>query len=523
MSVPMTRRTVLRTTAGSVAAVAVGTAVGAPAASAAPNTGTRVPSAVRELEAKIRDGMARYGIPGVSVGLLYRGAEYVRGFGVTSIDEPAPVDGDTVFRVGSTTKTFTGTAVMRLVERGLLDLDRTVVSYLPQFRTADASASAQVTVRQVLNHSAGWLGDFFLDTGAGDDALARYVDAMSRLPQLTPPGTVFAYNNAALSLAGRLIEVAAGVPYERAVQTLLIQPLRLTRSGFFLDEIPSASVAVPHVFDATGTLVAEPAYFAMPRSLHPAGGLISSARDQLRWARFHLGDGRVPGTGRRLLTRRSMRTMQSHPGPGGTLFVELDGVGVTWMLRPTAEGPRVVQHGGDWPGQHSGFLMVPERDFALTMLTNSDSGPQLIAELFADDWALRRFAGVRNLPAVARELSAATLAEYEGHYAAEQIGFDGSPATLEFDLVADVGQLSLRVDGEEGGRLAFYRRDYAFVLDPGGADTHTRVNFVRGPDGAVAWLRYGGRLLRRGTAATLSAGGKRLPLTPATVPHPAIH
>jgi CubicO group peptidase (beta-lactamase class C family) len=361
MSEPISRRTVLRASAGGLVALA-----GAPS-----GTRPRVPAALRELEEKIEAGMQRYGIPGVALGLSYRGTDYVRGFGVTNVDDPAPVDGDTVFRIASTTKTFTGTAVMRLVERGRLDLHRTVRSYLPGFRTADAAASSRVTLRQILNHSAGWLGDFFLDTGIDDGALARYVDAMSRLPQLTAPGTVFAYNNAALALAGRLIEVATGVPYERAVRTLILDPLRLAHSGFSLDEIPGARLAVPHYPDETGKPVAVPALFAMPRSIHPAGGLISSARDQLRWARFHLGDGG------RLLTRRSMRLMQSHPGPGGTLFVELDGVGVTWMLRPTAEGPKVVQHGGDWAGQHSGFLMVPERDFALTLLTNSETGPAL--------------------------------------------------------------------------------------------------------------------------------------------------
>src|SRR4051794_6879765 len=69
-------------------------------------------------------------------------------------------------------------------------------------------------------------------------------------------------------------------------------------------------------------------------------------------------------------------------------------MGVTWMLRPTRERVRTVQHGGDLGGQHSGFLKVPDRGFALVMLTNSEGGPGLLAELFADDWALRRYAGV---------------------------------------------------------------------------------------------------------------------------------
>ncbi|WP_199512124.1 serine hydrolase domain-containing protein [Nucisporomicrobium flavum] len=515
MSVSMSRRTLLSAAAGSVAAVAVGTESGA-----APGTRDHVSPALRELEAKIRTGMARYAIPGVAVGVWHHGTEYVRGFGVTNVDDPVPVDGDTVFRVASTTKTFTGTAAMRLVERGRLDLDRTVRSYLPDFRTSDPAASARVTVRQLLNHSAGWLGDFFLDTGTGADALARYVEAMAVLPQLTPPGKVFSYNNAALSLAGRLIEVITGASYEEAVRTLVLDPLRLRHSAFFLDDIPGASVAVPHGVDADGKPYAVPEAFAIPRSIHPAGGLISSARDQLRWARFHLGNGRTPD-GRRLLTRRSMHEMQSHPGPGGTLFVELDGYGVSWMLRPTAQGPKVVQHGGDWAGQHSGFLMVPERDFALTVLTNSEGGPLLTAELFADDWALRRFAGVRNLPAVTRPVPDAALAAYEGRYSGSQIGFEGETATVEIDLVAAGGGLSVRVDGQEALRLAFYRRDYVRVLEPGGADTFFRANFVRGPDGQVAWLRYGGRLYRRG-ATTLRSAGTSLPLQRSTLPYPGL-
>ena len=66
--------------------------------------------------------MARYHVPGAAVGVLYRGREHVRGFGVTNVDDPRPVDGNTLFRIASTTKTFTGAVVMRLVEQGHLDL-----------------------------------------------------------------------------------------------------------------------------------------------------------------------------------------------------------------------------------------------------------------------------------------------------------------------------------------------------------------------------------------------------------------
>ena len=222
--------------------VGIGAAIGGTAASlpsgrgepasATPTAAQATDELFRELDAKIEAGMARYHIPGVAIGVLYQGEEYVRGYGVTNVDEPEPVDGDTLFRIASTTKTFTGTTVMRLVEQGKLDLSAPVRRYLPDFRVADEAASAQVTLRQCLNHSAGWVGDDERDFGRGDDALARYVTSMRELPQLTPPGTQFAYNNTALDTAGRVIEVVTDQPYEEAVRALLLDPLELSRTRY---------------------------------------------------------------------------------------------------------------------------------------------------------------------------------------------------------------------------------------------------------------------------------------------------
>ena len=510
----LTRRTVLRATTGTVAAAATGESLRA--ASSAVGADEDRP-AFRELDAKIRAGMARYGVPGVAVGLLNRGVEYVRGYGVTNVDYPVDVDGDTVFRVASTTKTFTGTAVMRLVEAGAMRLDDRVRTYLPDFRTSDPSVAERVTVRQLLNHSAGWLGDDFQDTGQGDDAVARYVDGVARLPQLTAPGTVFAYNNAALSVAGRLVEVVTGTPYETALRGLLLDPLGLAHSRFFADEVIGFNVAAPHTV-VDGRAVVEPSFYRLPRGLNPAGGLISSARDQLRYARFHLGNGTVPGGSSRLLTQRSLLTMRSRHGPGGTLFVELDGMGVSWMLRPSAEGVRVVQHGGDLPGQHSGFLLVPDRGFALTMLTNSEGGPALLSQFFVDDWALRRFAGISNLPAQPRALSGRELAPYVGDYTGGQVGPDGVLREFTFGLAAERGRLVARFDGQVGFQLTFYRPDHVLVLVDESGQPVARANFLRGGDGRVAWLRFGGRLYLHGPVGT-GRGTRRMPLLPTVLPY----
>ncbi|POX55367.1 penicillin-binding protein [Streptomyces sp. Ru71] len=463
-------------------------------------TGGTGSSLFAELDAKIEEGMKAYAIPGAAVGVLWNGQEYVKGYGITNVDHPVPVDGDTVFRVGSTTKTFTGTTLMRLVERGEVELDAPVRRYLPDFSVADPYASAQVTVRQLLNHSAGWLGDDYQDFGPGDDALARFVASMARLPQLTDPGEVFAYNNAALCVAGRIIEVVMGTTYEAAVRKLVIDPLGLDHSRFSSDEIVGFNVAASHdVVD--GKAVLEPSFWTQPRSLAPTGGLISSVRDQLSWARFHLGDGTAPD-GTRLLSRSSLEQMRSKPGPGGTLVVELDGMGVTWMLRPTAQGPRIVQHGGTWPGQISGFLMVPRRGFALTLLTNSEGGTRLRDELFTDDWALSRFAGVTNLPATPKVLTSEELAPYEGRYIAQRINDKGAVEDTVIELHRHNGQLKGTQTTQKqitDPGVAFYRKDFGLDLDDEGRPVGTRSDFVRGPDGKVAWWRNHGRLHRHQT------------------------
>ena len=157
-------------------------------------------------------------------------------------------------------------------------------------------------------------------------------------------------------------------------------------------------------------------------------------------------------------------------------------------------------------------------------MTNSDSGPKLLAELFIDDWALKRFAGVSNLPADPHPLSRRELAPYEGSYTGQT--FDpvltppGTVATTKIQLTGTGdGRLAMRRtdnvdapvvdDPTDVGApdespvqsiLAFYRADYVLVLDPSGQPTFARANFIRGHDGSVQWLRLGGRLYSHQTA-----------------------
>jgi CubicO group peptidase (beta-lactamase class C family) len=447
------------------------------------------------LDERIEAAMKRFHVPGVAVGVYWQGREHLRGFGVTNVDHPVPVDADTLFRIGSTTKTFTGTAMMRLVEQGKVDLAKPARIYLPDFTLADEAVARSVTVRQLLNHSAGWLGDDYADYRRGDDALQRFVADMKRLPQLAPPGQVLGYNNAAICVAGRVIEAVTGKPYETALKELVLDPIGLKHSGFFTDELIGANIAASHDLEKDQPVVAP--NWAFPRSLDSTGGLISSAREQIAYARFHLGDGHGGegrgADGKPVLSPASLKAMRSNPGPGGTLTMEVDGVCVTLWQRRTAEGVPVYQHGGAWGGQKSDFFFVPDRQFAMAVLTNAASGSGVLYELGRSGWALEKFCGLSDPPAAPKPQPADRLAPYEGHYQALVIPPGPFDKIEEMNIELKAADGGLRVSGDSDAEsLAFYRDDYVLANNHSGQAS--RSDFVRGPDGRVAWFRDGGRL-----------------------------
>jgi CubicO group peptidase (beta-lactamase class C family) len=486
------RRTLLK--------AAAGTALGAvPAGKDAVGSRNASPL-LQDLDSEIEAALAGYAIPGAAVAVYHQGQEYVRGYGVTNADYPQPVDAETLFRIGSVTKTFTATTVMRLVEQGKMELDAPVRTYLPDLRLADEAVAARMTVRHLLDHSSGWLGEYYPDLGRGADALELYTAGLEQLPQLTPLGEVFAYNNASVVLAGRVLEVVANMPYEDVVQQEVLGPLGLDHTFFYSDAIIGHNIAAPHhVVDGTPTV--RPDWWRLWRTLHPTGGLISSARDLMCYARFHLGVLPDPD-GQALLSEGARREMRMRSGPGGTLGYEIDGLGINWQLRSTSEGVPVVQWNGDWSGQSSALLFVPQRDFAFALLTNADSGARLRSDLLDGDWVLARFAGLHIPPAIPLMLSRAQLAPYEGTYVAREVAPPpGEAEETMIELNALDGGLHARVslDGVavNEGNTAFYREDHVVTLDATGQATTNRSDFVRGPDGRITWLRLGGRLHRR--------------------------
>src|ERR1051325_10303908 len=175
----------------------------------------------KKIAQKIVSEMKRLQVPGVAIGIWHSGKEYAQGFGITSIEHPLPVTPDTLFQIGSISKTFTGTMLMQLAEQGKVDLDAPVRKYIKDFKLRDIEVARKVTVRHLLTHMSGWVGDYFNDFGNGDDALAKMVKDIAKLPQVQPLGTIWSYNNTGFNIAARIIEIVTKKSYEQAAQELL--------------------------------------------------------------------------------------------------------------------------------------------------------------------------------------------------------------------------------------------------------------------------------------------------------------
>lgn len=452
------------------------------------------------LQDKVNELATELAVPGVAVGVIHEGEEHYGYAGVTSVENPLPVDQSTLFQFGSTGKTYTATALMRLVEQGKVDLDAPVRTYVPELQLKDDDAATRVTVLQLLNHTAGWEGDLMEDMGNGDDALAKYVARMAEIEQVSPLGATVSYNNASLSLAGRVIEKVTGSTFEMAIGDLVLGPLGMSSTFFFPNDVMTRRFAVGHNRHDDGTItVARP--WAIPRGSNPAGGMSATARDQITWARFHLGDGTATD-GTRLLSQDNLARMQRPTADmkGSALG---DAVGISWLLGEVA-GVATVSHGGTTNGQHSDFTLVPERRFGVISMSNcGPNGPQLNHKVVR--WALERFLGLIDTEPEPIRLPDEQLAPYTGR-------FETIAAIV--DVTAHDGRLSaqvtikpkmaaaLRESGEEVPEqppilLAILAgQPDRYVVDEGDAKG-MKGYFSRAEDGSVDGVHLGGRLATR--------------------------
>jgi len=478
-------------TATSVALASIAFVLAVPATILAQGASdARFEALVRLTEAKMKE----YGVPGVALGVVNNGAVSIRGVGITNLEDPLPITPHTVFPIASISKTFAATAMMRLVEQGKVDLKAPVRKYIPDFRVRDSIVSRDVTVLQLLTHMGGWEGQVS-GPDRGTETLKTFVGSITDLMQVAPPGAAWSYNNAGFSIAGRVIEEVTGTPINRAIRDLVFQPLGLEHAGTTAGEFIVQRFAAGHT-TRNGTATLQRPF--TPSSSVTAGGVGLCMTDLMTYARFHMGDG-TAANGERVLKRESLELMRTAQAAKQSTD---DSIGISWHMRHV--GPvRTLSHGGTLGGHNLLLEIVPERNFAIAVLTNSNVGWRVIQDVERE--ALKSYLGAtyKLNQAIAHRGVVETLPSVEPLARQPDPGpYVGTYARPSNTVVvrAEGGRLLVQ-DRPNSGRaatdipIAFFGADRAVVTD--GADRGQTIEFVRDENGRVNWVRVVGRVAVR--------------------------
>jgi CubicO group peptidase (beta-lactamase class C family) len=436
----------------------------------------------QKISSQIKKEMQRLQIPGVAFAIWHKGREYSEGFGVTSIENPLPVTPDTLFQVGSISKTFTGTMLMQLAEQGQVNLDAPAKRYIKDLKLRDKQVQKRVTIRHLLTHLGGWVGDYFNDFGNGDDALAKMVKDIAKLPQVQPLGKIWSYNNTGFNIASRIIEIVTKKTYEQAAQEMLFDPLGLKMTFFYpSDLLFTHRFAVGHSLENKQLTVCRP--WAIGRAGNGVGGVVSTVRDLLKYARFHMGNGD------RIIKRKTLEAMripQAEAGGRGQ-------IGITWFIRET-DGLTRYSHGGATHGQEALFMFIPEKNFALAILTNSDHGGILNEIVLAQ--VLELYFGIKNKPPQMLIKSKNELMEFAGSY---RIGTEAFDLKVKKDMLIyhHIPLGGFPTPETPPGpamppmRFSFFDKDLVIGLDEPRKDAIG--DFIRDEKGKIQYFRVGGR------------------------------
>jgi CubicO group peptidase (beta-lactamase class C family) len=330
--------------------------------------------------------MAGERIPGAAFVFVQDGrVVLMRGYGLADVEHRRSADPrSTIWRVGSISKVFTATAVMQLVERGLVDLDQPVDRYLRRV-TIPATYPDPVTVRQLLTHTAGF-DEIRPGTQAAtaDSVLPLDVFLRDRLVRVRPPGRTIAYSTYGVTLAGEMVEEVSGVPFESYLKRNIWDPLGMEHSCITVPVQWRNDIARGY------EIVGDSAVAQVWEWYHttPASSINATAADMARFLLAHLGGGAMGRA--RILSKEAEKEMQRRqvtmdPAlPGYAIGFSEDFVG----------GVRVVEHGGNMAGFSSLMVLIPEENAGF-FVVNHLEGSRLRDNL---KWALleRFFARARE-------------------------------------------------------------------------------------------------------------------------------
>lgn len=316
------------------------------------------------IDTYIQSRMEVASIPGLALGIV-QGNQivYLKGYGIADPNGRS-VTPQTPFILGSTSKSFTALAIMQLVEAGKIDLDAPVTAYLPWFRTSDAAASAQITVRNLLNQNSGlptYDGRLGLwDNSQSDMALENGIRELSSINLNHPAGEAYEYANENYDTLGLIVQTVSGISYEDYIRSAIFAPLQMRHSAAALSDPAVVDIATGYRYWFHWPIPFDAPY---PRNMTPAGFLISSAEDMTHYLSAQLNGGRYDNT--QILSPQGIDILHM---PGSKISASKS-YGMGWEIQGQP-GSTKIWHNGDLSNFHSNMLLLPDQHIGIVILIN---------------------------------------------------------------------------------------------------------------------------------------------------------
>ena len=419
-------------------------------------------------------------LPGVTLALVRADAPtLLRGYGHADLAARTPVDPQqTLFRIGSVSKTFIWTAALLLVDRGRLDLDADVNSYLKAVQVAPAF-DAPVTMRQLMSHRAGFEDSFQVFAVGDADArpLAQLL-AEHQPERAYPPGARTSYSNWGSALAAQVIADIAGEDYGSFLRRELLEPLGMRDTVW---EGPTRMDAATRARLAQGYAanggVLKPEHELQLGAYWPAGGVSTTAADMARWMRFHLDAGELDG--QRLLSAETHALIWARPYSDRAQAADV----THGFIQTPFRGLLLTGHGGATESYLSNLVLVPELGLGVFVSQSSGASRNLVQRL--PEQIIERLQALPPAaPLAAEPGEPGALAEAEGNFLNNRRVFSSFAAIFgAFDGVSLRAVNSDTIALEAGPRSGEYRRIGEDLFESAFGQ---RLALIRGADGRVA-------------------------------------
>lgn len=344
----------------------------------------------------LAEKMARESIPGMSVAIVREGdLIYTRGFGARNLQKNLPVTPDTLFGVGSCTKSLTSLAILQLAERDLLDIQDPVSKYLPL--TVD-QGQKPITVHHLMSMSSG-----LPNLGVAEQVIFRFLGGPEKYIPISSvedliqhvngageeiaaePGERMFYLNSGYTLLGEIVARVSGKPFADYIEEEILKPLQMNRSTFSQEKFSGdQDIMTPYLQETKeGKKLSKPSEHPFHLFIHGPGGLLSSAREMANYLIFQMKG--TTSLGQKLLEPKKMGEMfkihcETEDSRNTLSPFGRTGYGYGWSIEEDFFGQKLISHGGS-TGVSSAYLaFLPGKKVGIAAAANVGGLPATILQ-----------------------------------------------------------------------------------------------------------------------------------------------